>query len=72
MPVLPLVASITVCPGFSSPDCSAASMTAMASRSLTEPSGLNDSAFTNRLMPGGASRLMRITGVLPIFSTMLE
>jgi hypothetical protein len=46
MPVLPLVASITVCPGLSSPLRSACSMTARAMRSFTEPSGLNDSSLT--------------------------
>jgi hypothetical protein len=39
IPVFPLVASITVCPGFSSPDLSAASMTPSANRSLTDPTG---------------------------------
>src|SRR5690349_11896303 len=70
MPVLPLVASTTVCPGLSWPDCSAASITARARRSFTELSGLNDSHLTNRFTPGGASRLIRTTGVLPIVSRM--
>src|ERR1700688_1002036 len=68
MPVLPEVASITVCPGLSSPDFSAASMTPSARRSLTEPSGLNASILTNRLMPFGPSLLILTTGVLPMVS----
>ena len=40
MPVFPLVASITVWPGLSSPDFSAASITPSANRSFTEPSGI--------------------------------
>ncbi len=71
IPVLPLVASITVCPGLSSPDFSAASITPSARRSLTEPSGLNASILTNRFTPGGASRLIRTTGVLPTVSRIL-
>src|SRR5215510_12672071 len=70
MPVLPLVASITVCPGLSSPDCSAASITPSASRSLTEPSGLKASILTKRLTPCGASLLIRTTGVWPTVSRM--
>ena len=46
IPVLPLVASTTVCPGFSVPLRSAVSMMLSASRSLTEPAGLKNSAFT--------------------------
>ena len=72
MPVLPLVASMTVWPGFSSPDFSAASITPSARRSLTEPSGLKASILTNRFTPGGASRLIRTTGVLPTVSRMLS
>jgi hypothetical protein len=45
MPVLPLVASITVWPGFKAPLFSAASMTPSASRSFTEPSGLKASSL---------------------------
>src|SRR5262249_51067784 len=72
MPVLPLVASITVWPGFSSPDCSAASITPSASRSLTEPNGLKPSIFTNRFTPGGPSLLIFTTGVLPTVSRILS
>src|ERR1035437_2220039 len=71
IPVFPLVASMTVWPGLSSPDCSAASMTPSANRSFTEPSGLKASIFTKRFTPCGAKRLIRTTGVLPIVSTIL-
>src|SRR5262245_38663279 len=71
MPVLPLVASITVWPGLSWPARSAASITPSARRSLTEPSGLNASILTNRLTSRGASLLMRTTGVWPTVSRML-
>src|SRR5690349_23120182 len=70
IPVFPDVASITVCPDLSSPDFSAASMTPRASRSLTDPSGLNASILTNRLMPFGAILLIRTTGVRPTVSRM--
>src|SRR5580704_4433708 len=70
IPVLPLVASMTVCPGFNCPESSAASITPSASRSLTEPRGLNASIFTNRFASGGASLLILTTGVLPIVSRM--
>jgi len=46
MPVLPDVASTTVCPGLSTPRRSASSMIAIASRSLTEAIGLNASILT--------------------------
>src|SRR4051812_16060638 len=71
MPVLPLVASITVWPGLSSPDRSAASITPNARRSLTDPSGLNASILTYKFTPGGAKRLIRTTGVWPTLSRML-
>ena len=51
--MLPLVASMTVWPGFSAPLRSASSMTARAMRSLTEPIGLKDSTLTYTLTPGG-------------------
>src|SRR5690349_3198366 len=70
MPVLPLVASTTVWPGLSAPDFSAASMTPRASRSLTDPSGLNASTLANRFTPVGPRRLMRTTGVRPTVSRM--
>src|SRR5260370_36423930 len=71
IPVFPLVASMTVWPGLSSPDLSAASITPRAKRSFTEPSGLKASIFTKRFTPCGAKRLIRTTGVLPIVSTIL-
>ena len=70
--MLPLVASMTVCPGLRSPDRSAASITPSARRSLTDPSGLNASILTNRLIPEGARLLMRTTGVLPTVPNMLS
>src|SRR5688572_20221388 len=71
MPVFPLVASMTVCLGFSFPVRSASSMTPRARRSFTEPSGLNASIFTKRLTLAGASLLIFTTGVLPTVSRML-
>ena len=71
MPVLPLVASMTVCPGFSSPLRSAASITPNASRSLTDPSGLKASNLTKSSTPGGASFATLTTGVRPTVSRML-
>src|SRR5205085_11453536 len=68
MPVLPLVASITVWPGFSLPVRSASSMTPSAKRSLTEPSGLKASILTNRFASGGASLPILTTGVFPTVS----
>src|ERR1700677_1041791 len=72
MPVLPLVASMTVWPGLSAPVRSASSMTPSARRSLTEPRGLKASILTKRLMPAGARWLMRTTGVLPTVPRMLS
>ena len=68
IPVLPLVASTTVCPGFKSPDRSAASMIFKANRSLTEPAGLKDSTLTYISTPFGDNLLSRITGVFPTVS----
>src|SRR5687767_12892253 len=70
MPVLPLVASITVCPGLSLPVRSPSSITPSASRSFTEPSGLNASIFTYSSAPGGASLPILTTGVFPTVSRM--
>src|SRR5262245_60770829 len=70
MPVLPLVASITVMPGLSAPLRSASSMTARAMRSFTDPIGLNASTLTYTLTPAGASLLSFTTGVLPMVSRM--
>ena len=68
MPVLPDVASTTVCPGFSAPRASASRMIASASRSLTDAIGLNASTLTYMVTPFGARRLMRTIGVRPIVS----
>src|SRR3954467_2373920 len=65
MPVLPLVASITVWPGLSAPLFSAASMIPTASRSLTEPIGFIASTFTYSSTSFGPSRRTRTTGVRP-------
>src|SRR5262245_23025327 len=43
-----------------------------ASRSLTDPIGLKASIFTYRLTCGGASLLIRTTGVLPMVPRMLS
>jgi hypothetical protein len=45
MPVLPLVGSSSARPGSSSPDASAASIIASATRSLIEPVGFAPSSF---------------------------
>ena len=45
MPVLPLVGSMIVAPGFSSPFCSASSSIALAMRSFTLPAGLKYSTL---------------------------
>src|SRR4051812_4810264 len=70
MPVLPLVASITVCPGLSLPVRSASSMTPSARRSFTEPMGLNASIFTNSRTCLGASFVILTTGVRPMVPRM--
>src|SRR3954467_11213275 len=67
MPVLPEVGSRIVWPGRISPFSSASSIRARATRSLTEPVGLNDSILAQRRTPGlGLSRLSSTSGVLPI------
>src|SRR3954468_1559760 len=71
MPVLPLVASITVCPGCKAPLRSAASMTPRASRSLTEPSGLKASSLTKTSTSGGENFATLTTGVRPTVSRIL-
>jgi hypothetical protein len=72
IPVLPLVASTIVSPGFSSPRRSASSTIEIAMRSFTDESGLNDSILTTTsAAPSGTMRLRRISGVLPIVSVML-
>src|SRR5215216_4368459 len=69
VPVLPLVGSTIVPPGLSFPSRSAASMRAMAARSLIEPPGFSASTFATscglRSLP---SRLSRTSGVSPTAS----
>ena len=72
MPVLPEVASTTVWPGLSVPRASASRTIASASRSLTEPPGLNDSTFAYSATCAGASRCKRTMGVWPMVSRMLS
>src|SRR5436309_544969 len=59
MPVLPEVGSRIVCPGPMSPRSSASSMSARATRSLTEPVGLNDSILAHRRTPALARGALR-------------
>ena len=71
MPVLPEVGSRIVCPGRISPFSSASSISARATRSLTEPVGLRDSSLAQIRTPGlGLRRLSSISGVWPIAWTM--
>src|SRR5215469_11940942 len=66
MPVLPLVGSRSSRPGSSSPTASAASIIALATRSLIEPVGFCPSSFANiRAPPGGGSRRSSTSGVFP-------
>jgi len=65
IPVLPLEASTTVCPGLSLPFCSAHSIKPSASRSLNELMGLKASHLTKTSMSFGAILLERMSGVLP-------
>ena len=66
IPVLPLVGSRIVAPGFKRPSRSAASIIEMAVRSLIEPVGLRSSIFAQRRTLGaGESRGNPIRGVLP-------
>ena len=71
MPVLPEVGSRIVWPGPTAPLASASSISARATRSLTEPVGLRDSSFAQIRTPGFGDRLGSSTsGVLPIDCTM--
>ena len=72
IPVLPDVGSMTVCPGLRTPRRSASSIIAIASRSLTELIGLKASHLTYIVVPAGARRLMRTTGVFPMVPRMLS
>ena len=66
MPVFPLVGSSRRRPGSSSPDASAASSIAFATRSLIEPVGFCPSSFANRRTDGfGESRGSSTSGVDP-------
>src|SRR5438046_1727810 len=72
MPVLPLVGSTSVPPGFSAPPRSASSTMATAMRSLTLPPGFNDSTFAITVAPPGCGRRLRRTmGVCPMSSRTL-
>jgi hypothetical protein len=66
MPVLPLVGSTMVPPGFSSPSRSAASMMRVAMRSFDDPPGFRYSTFASTVaaMPA-VTLLSRTSGVLP-------
>ena len=72
MPVLPLEASTTVCPGVMWPWASAHSSTPKANRSFTLPPGFWDSSLAKRFTPFGMpySDLIRsesrTMGVLPM------
>lgn len=65
-PVLPLVGSTIVPPGFSSPLCSAASIMRRAMRSFTEPPGLKYSTLARTVAWMPLVTLLSLTsGVLP-------
>ena len=70
MPVLPDVASTTVCPGSIRPCASAHSIMPSASLSFTDPIGLNCSHLTNTFTPGGAMRFSLTMGVAPTVPRM--
>src|SRR5229473_6068933 len=66
MPVFPLVGSSSSRPGCNSPDASAASIIAFATRSLIDPVGFSPSSFAYMRTDGfGVSRLSSTSGVLP-------
>src|SRR5438445_896670 len=66
MPVFPLVGSSSSRPGCNSPAASAASIIALATRSLIEPVGFSPSSFAYMRTDGfGVSRLSSTSGVLP-------
>src|SRR3954451_17769473 len=73
MPVLPLVGSTIVPPGFSAPLASAASTMRTAIRSFTEPPGLRYSSLASTSGASGRSSrvtdVSRTSGVLPTRST---
>src|SRR5918995_1146083 len=70
MPVLPLVGSRIVAPGCSDPSFSAASIMAIAARSLIEPVGLRSSSLAHNRTSGlGDSDGSPTSGVPPSEST---
>ena len=72
--MLPEVGSTITPPGFSWPDCSAASMMRSAMRSLEEPPGLKYSTLTAMvaLTPAACGMWLSLTsGVLPMSSARL-
>ena len=73
MPVLPLVGSTIVPPGFSAPLASAASTMRTAMRSFTEPPGLRYSTLASTSGASGprsrVTEVSRTSGVLPTRST---
>src|SRR3954447_7884195 len=70
MPVLPLVGSSSSRPGASSPDASAASIIAFATRSLIEPVGFCPSSLAYICTPGFGDRFFSSTsGVFPTRSS---
>src|SRR5712692_2151269 len=70
IPVLPLVGSITVAPGLSTPRRSASSSMASAMRSFTLPPGLSDSTLASTTAPPGLqTRFSRTSDVPPIRSS---
>ena len=71
MPVLPEVGSRIVMPGPIAPFSSASSISARATRSLTEPVGFWHSSLAQMRTPGlGDRRRSSTSGVLPMAWTM--
>ena len=69
VPVLPLVGSMIVPPGFRRPSRSAASISRTATRSLIDPPGLNSSSLaTSSGVRPWPMRLSRTSGVSPMVS----
>src|SRR5690606_1697252 len=73
IPVLPLVASISVSPGRISPRASALLIMLSAGRSFTEPAGLLPSSLISTVLvqPAGNRRCRRTSGVLPTAVSMV-
>ena len=71
-PVLPLVGSISVPPGLSAPDASAASTIASAMRSLTDPPGLKYSTLATTSAAPLFRLRMRTSGVFPTSSVIFS